>query len=55
MGSVDNVHITGGSNAQLLTTDGAGNLSWTTVTSGSSTSNLTIRAQAMTMGIIFGG
>ena len=34
LGAVANVHITGGSNAQVLTTDGAGNLSWTTVSGG---------------------
>lgn len=30
LGNVANVRINGGSNTQLLTTDGAGNLSWTT-------------------------
>ena len=53
LGAVSNVHITGGTTGQLLSTDGSGNLNWSTVASGSS--NATIRAQAMTMGIIFGG
>lgn len=30
LGAVGNIKITGGSNAQVLTTDGSGNLSWTT-------------------------
>lgn len=30
LGNVGNVHITGGTNGQVLTTDGAGNLSWAT-------------------------
>jgi hypothetical protein len=34
LGPVGNVIITGGSNGQVLTTNGAGNLSWTTVTGG---------------------
>lgn len=34
LGSVANVRITGGSNAQVLSTDGTGNLSWTTVAAG---------------------
>lgn len=37
LGSVSNVQITGGSNSQVLTTDGAGNLSWTTVSGGGGT------------------
>jgi hypothetical protein len=39
LGPVANVHITGGSNGQYLQTDGAGILSWSTVSSGS-TSNI---------------
>jgi hypothetical protein len=39
LGSVSNVKVTGGTNGQYLQTDGAGNLSWSTVTSGS-TSNI---------------
>ena len=35
LGAVANVHITGGTSGQLLSTDGSGNLSFTTV--GSST------------------
>ena len=34
LGAVSNVSITGGSSGQVLTTDGAGNLSFTTVSSG---------------------
>jgi hypothetical protein len=30
LGNVSNLHITGGSNAQVLTTDGSGTLTWTT-------------------------
>ena len=39
LGSVSNVTITGGTTGQYLQTDGAGNLSWSTVVSGS-TSNI---------------
>ena len=39
LGAVGNVKITGGTSGQYLQTDGAGNLSWATVTSGS-TSNI---------------
>lgn len=34
LGAVANVHITGGSNGQVLTTDGAGNLTFATASSG---------------------
>jgi len=34
LGAVANLHITGGSNGQTLTTNGSGNLSWTTVSGG---------------------
>jgi hypothetical protein len=34
LGPVSNVIITGGSNGQVLTTNGSGNLSWTTITGG---------------------
>ena len=34
LGNVADVHILGGSAGQLLSTDGSGNLSWTTVTPG---------------------
>jgi hypothetical protein len=34
LGGVGNVRITGGSNGQVLTTNGSGNLSWTTVSGG---------------------
>lgn len=39
LGAVGNVHITGGNIGQALTTDGAGNLSWETVTTGAAGSN----------------
>jgi len=47
LGAVGNVKVTGGMSGQYLTTDGSGNLSWTTVTSSFSvisngTSNLNI-------------
>ena len=35
LGGVGNVRITGGSNGQVLTTNGSGNLSWTSVSGGS--------------------
>jgi len=38
LGAVSNIHITGGSNGQVLTTDGSGNLSWTTASGGASNS-----------------
>jgi hypothetical protein len=44
LGPVANVHITGGTSGQVLTTDGAGVLSWTSGSSGlaNGTSNVTI-------------
>jgi len=39
LGAVGNLHIAGGSNSQVLSTDGAGNLTWTTVSAGSNYSN----------------
>ena len=36
LGTVANLHIAGGSNGQYLQTDGAGNLSWSTVAGGAS-------------------
>ena len=39
LGAVANLHISGGTSSQYLQTDGAGNLSWSTVVSGS-TSNI---------------
>lgn len=36
LGAVANVHITGGTTAQVLSTDGAGNLSWATASGGGS-------------------
>ena len=38
LGSVANIHITGGSNGQVLTTDGAGNLSFANASGGTSLS-----------------
>jgi hypothetical protein len=42
LGAVGNIRITGGTNGQVLTTNGSGNLSWTTVSSGSSFNGGTI-------------
>ena len=53
LGANSNISITGGINGQVLSTNGSGGLSWQTPSSG--ISNTSIRAQAMTMGIIFGG
>ncbi len=39
LGTVGNIHISGGSSGQYLMTDGSGTLSWTTVSIGSSLSN----------------
>lgn len=39
LANVSNVQITGGSSGQILTTDGAGNLSWTTPSSGGLTTS----------------
>jgi len=41
LGSVSDINITGGTTGQVLTTDGAGNLSWTTASGGSSTTDFT--------------
>jgi hypothetical protein len=38
LGAVGNLHITGGSNGQVLTTNGNGNLSWSTVSGGGNSS-----------------
>lgn len=51
LGSNANITITGGTNGQVLTTNGSGALSW----SAGGPSNVSIRAQAMTMGILLGG
>ena len=40
LGSVSNLHIAGGTTGQLLTTNGSGNLTWTTVSSGANTGNI---------------
>jgi len=40
LGAVGNVAITGGTSGQVLTTDGSGALSWTTVSSGSGVSQI---------------
>jgi hypothetical protein len=39
LGAVGNLHITGGSSGEILTTDGAGNLSWSALSAGSTISN----------------
>jgi hypothetical protein len=53
LGAVGNITISGGTNGQVLTTDGAGDLSWSTVSSGgvqsiiaNGTSNVSIAASA---------
>ena len=40
LGAVANLHISGGTNAYVLQTDGAGNLSWVAQTAGSGISNI---------------
>lgn len=49
LGNVANLHITGGDNGQVLTTDGTGNLSFATASGGSS------NARAMGYSLVFGG
>ena len=44
LGAVGNVTITGGTNGQVLTTDGTGELSWTTVSGGGSYGNSNVAA-----------
>lgn len=46
LGAVGNVTITGGTNGQVLTTNGSNVLSWTTVSSGSSNTAVTVTANA---------
>jgi hypothetical protein len=36
LGPIANIHITGGTSGQYLSTDGAGNLSWANVSAGTS-------------------
>lgn len=48
LGAVGNIHITGGTTGQVLTTDGAGNLSFSSAASGIST------GKAIAMAIVFG-
>jgi hypothetical protein len=61
LGSVSNLHISGGTNGQLLTTDGSGGLSFTTVSSGSSsqivngTSNVNIATSGGNVNVAVGG
>ena len=61
LGPVGNVEITGGSSGQYLQTDGTGNLSWQTVTGGSSsnisngTSNVDIAASGGNVTVGVGG
>jgi hypothetical protein len=40
LGNVSNLHIIGGSNGQALTTNGSGNLTWTTIAGGANTGNI---------------
>jgi hypothetical protein len=49
LGSVGNLHITGGSNGQVLTTDGTGNLSFAAGAGGGS---ITVKIYAL--GLILG-
>jgi hypothetical protein len=46
LGNVSNIVIGGGSNGQVLTTNGSGNLSWTTVSGGSGSSNTIYQTMA---------
>lgn len=46
LGSISNVRITGGTSGQVVTTDGTGNLSFTTGTT---------TGKAIAMSIVFGG
>lgn len=61
LGANGNIVITGGSNGQALTTDGAGNLSWTTITGGggnsisNGNSNVSIPAANGNISISVGG
>ena len=41
LGPIGNINISGGTSGQVLSTDGAGNLSWTTAGGGSSTTDFT--------------
>lgn len=50
LGPVANVHITGGSSGQVLTTDGAGNLSFTTASGGGGSN-----ARVTGYSLVFGG
>jgi hypothetical protein len=47
LGPISNVRVTGGTNGQFISTDGTGNLTFTSVSA--------TRAQAVIMGIVFGG
>lgn len=49
LGSAANVYITGGTSGQVLSTDGAGNLSWTTVSGGASTGDFTFTNNSVTV------
>jgi len=49
LGNVGNVHITGGSSAQVLSTDGAGNLTWVDQTAPSITT-----ARSIVNAFVFG-
>ena len=49
LGAIGNIKITGGSNGQVVTTDGAGNLSFATASGGGS------NARSMGYSLVFGG
>ena len=52
---IANVHISGGSNGQVIYTDGAGNLGWKSAASGSGGGGGASASVAMTMNFLFGG
>lgn len=49
LGAIGNIKITGGSNGQVVTTDGAGNLSFTAASGGGN------NARTMGYSLVFGG
>lgn len=51
LGAIGNVRITGGSSGQILSTDGAGNLSWTSDSTGNGTGNVTFSNTTITTSI----
>ena len=50
LGTVANVHLTGGSSGQYLQTDGTGNLSWVTLSAGASIANGTSNVSVLNNG-----